>query len=81
LRLPWKTEFALRSRYWIFIFYYSEFWTNCACPENRFCPDFSGQGGGRPLRKPLTTPCNHARSVTSTALLFELPFALMKAYC
>ena len=32
LCLPWKTECALNSLYWIYIFYHSEFWTTCACP-------------------------------------------------
>jgi len=32
LCLPWKTESALKSRYWIYIFYHSEFWTTCSCP-------------------------------------------------
>jgi len=33
--LPWKTENALNSVYWIYtyIFFHSEFWTTCACPE------------------------------------------------
>jgi len=29
----------------------------------------------------ITTSYNHARLVNSTALLFSLPFTLMKAYC
>ena len=37
--LPWKTECALNSLYWICHFYHSEFWTICACPEKQSCPE------------------------------------------
>ena len=37
--LPWKTECALNSLYWIYIYFnHSEFWTTCACPENWSLP-------------------------------------------
>ena len=35
LCLPWKTECALNSLYWIYIFNHSKFWTKCACPEKQ----------------------------------------------
>ena len=35
--LPWKTECALNSLYWMY-FYPSEFWTTCACPEKQSLP-------------------------------------------
>ena len=38
LCLPWKTEIALKSLYWIYIFYHSEFWTTCACLEKQSLP-------------------------------------------
>jgi len=47
LRLPWKTEFALNSLYWICIFYHSQFlsnlllpWKNRVCPENFHCIEY-----------------------------------------
>jgi len=39
LHLPWKTECALNTLYWN-IFYHSEFWTICACPEKQFALKF-----------------------------------------
>jgi len=38
LRLSWKTECALNSLYWLYIFYHSEFWTTCAYPEKQSLP-------------------------------------------
>ena len=35
LCLSWKTECALNSLYWIYIFNHSEFWTTCAYPEKQ----------------------------------------------
>jgi len=35
--LPWKTECALNSLYWMY-FYPSEFWTTCACLEKHSLP-------------------------------------------
>jgi len=37
--LPWKTEGALNSQYWLYIFYIQDFWANCACPEKQSCPE------------------------------------------
>ena len=35
--LPWKTECALNSLCWMYL-YPSEFWTTCACPEKQSLP-------------------------------------------
>jgi len=43
LALALKTEFALNSLYWIYIFYHSGFLSNLRLPWN-----FSGRGGDRP---------------------------------
>jgi len=36
--LALKTECALNTLYRIYIFYHSEFWTTCACPEKQNLP-------------------------------------------
>jgi len=38
LRLPWKIECALKSLYWKYIFYHSQFWTTCTCPGKQSLP-------------------------------------------
>jgi len=38
LRLAWKTECALNSLYWIYIFYHSKFWTTCDWPGTQSLP-------------------------------------------
>ena len=39
LCLPWKQSFPWNfSLYWICIFYHSEFWATCACPEKQSVP-------------------------------------------
>jgi len=38
LRLPWKTEGALNSLYWMYFFIIQDFWVTCACPEKQRVP-------------------------------------------
>jgi len=39
IRLPWKTEGAPNSQYWLYIFIIQDFWAACAWPEKQSCPD------------------------------------------
>ena len=36
--LPWKTEGALNSQYWLHVFYIQDFWETCAFAEKPVCP-------------------------------------------
>jgi len=40
LRLPWKTEGALNSLYWMCFFIIQDFWATCACPEIFRCIEY-----------------------------------------
>jgi len=46
LRLPWNF-----SPYWKY-FFFQDFWTTYACPENRVCPDFF-KGGKQQFCRPI----------------------------
>ena len=39
LTLALKTEFVLKSLYWMYIFIIQDFWATCACPEKQSCPE------------------------------------------
>jgi len=40
LRLPWKTEGALNSPYWMYFFIIRDFWATCSCPEIFHCIEY-----------------------------------------
>ena len=53
--LPWKQSLPWIKCIEYAFFIIQDFWTTCACPENRVCPEnFQDRGGGRPPRPPAS---------------------------